>query len=377
MIRREMASEPAEEAKPQDRDNEPVRPDPLSRRESALADINRSREVSLAENGIDTSSFEGDDHPEPSAPESTLADSEDGRGDQPDALEPSEVSADPPASDPPASDPEKQEETVEVVVYGEKKTVPLSQVIDSYQTQEAAETRLRQANELYTNAKNISQDPDQGDGDGEVVDQPPADKPLDSVNWTELAEQVQFQDAETAGEALKNAVQTAVGSASEPLDQQAVVDAVREQTEFSTAAAGFVTEFSDLFEDPNLQIIAGAGLKAALEATMAGIRDGQTRPPYVDIFRAVGDSVRAWRGDISGDGGGGEDPNEPSNEPDVDIAARIEAKRSSSPPVAPRTGGAGGPPAPSNATAPSAMPTPEDRSKVISEMAESRGQATP
>lgn len=257
-----------------------------------------------------------------------------------------------------------------VIVDGEERQVTLAELQKSYQLEEAARSRLQQANEILDQAeavrRNVTQAPvDQGQGQAPPAGGQPApvQPPTSDFDGEDAASKLQYGSKEEAGIALRDAAAaiaaTYQGSA-QALTPEQVEMRVLDRVEWNQAAARFGDEFKDIANDKTgwmQKLAAGRAEELFHYAVQTSIRTGRpARPNYWAIFRQAGEDVRNFIDEVRGSADEGDPKNRP--EPNRKQTAqtkvqldpgRTEAKRNAIPSPSPRAvqpATAGAPPKP-------------------------------
>ena len=334
--------------------SEDVGPSPLDRRNAAFAAIEESRAQTLRDGGLlidesEASEVAGEGaEPKAEAAEQGAAEPDgDTPAEQPDAGE-ADAEAEPEAA---ASTPD--EPVYKVMIDGEERTVPLSELTRNYQLAGAAEGRLNMASDVLRRVEDLqgrlsrgesTDDATPADGDGQAGAtkanaKKGADKdPLDGIDFESVAQKLQYETPEVGAAALKELVmevsQRATGGGDGPSPQE-ITQSVMDQVNFQTALKQFGDDFSDIVEDQYLAQRTGARTNQLYnDAVQAYRTQGAPMPSYYDLFSRAGEDTRAW---IKGLGKGEEaDPDSESGAESADnpgantssaMKDRIERKR--------------------------------------------------
>lgn len=390
------------------------------RRVAVFDEIDQARREMLRENGIDLEEAPEGGGQEGQGPDAQAGDGQGtDAGDQGAAVEQDhqgdgaaaaqadaeggdqQQGADQPATDP--EDPDQQLVTV-VGEGGREFQVPMGELKRTYSIEQAARTRLEEANRLLEQARAAQPQPPADAGEPAQQGQDPAAQPaaqpsegavaeaLRDIDFEQYAKDIQYGDEKESAAALAKAVGDAAQRVVDRLgvngqqNQPSVEDIERgvwDKIQFNQAQERFGTEYEDIVRDPALAHLAWSTAKALYSHAYEEHRqNGTPMPSYHDVFTQAGERMRAWAKGLAssfGDGAAaaaddprGQQPKPQQGQPEVtvDVKGRTDAKRSHQPPE-PRgsqpAGGGGGGRAP--ATAAEAR---TDPSKTIGEMAASR-----
>jgi hypothetical protein len=186
----------------------------------------------------------------------------------------------------PGQEAGEPEQTVKVVVDGQEREVPLSKVLDAgkrtFQKESAADRRLEEATRLLNEARQRAPQP--------PVQPPVQDAEEEETDLSSVVKAIQYGTEEEAAEALKKVLGAGQRKAAPTPDQVAEIAINRMRDE--QILQQFLQPpdkggFKDLTDDPYLygQCVARVNLKRA---------NGDTRTGF-DLYKEVGDEVRAWR----------------------------------------------------------------------------------
>jgi len=200
--------------------------------------------------------------------------------------------------------------TIEIIVDGEAKTVPLSDIMDAgkrtLQKESTADKRLADATELLKGAQSrVAADPAIRRTTDAEIDENARMAELEEVDETKVAglvQKIQYGSEEDAQGALKEVIRLGrSGSASEDqvlarvqgrmdmIDIQSRFDAVPEIKDGKVVGGGY----GDLIKDPYLRQMAAAKVDELVAAGEGTYKDFET-------YQKAGDFVRKWRDDLSG-----------------------------------------------------------------------------
>ena len=206
----------------------------------------------------------------------------------PDEIEDKEPVEEPAGEEPADEKPEEpQEQMVEVVVDGEKKKVPLSEIVDAgkrtLQKESAADKRLEEATKLLKEAKEVSTQ----------EEQPPvedAEKPLEVSK--DIVQAIQYGTEEEAQKAVQELIK--MGQTKESLTPDNIKSIVAETVRAETNQQAVLRKFSkakeeggfaDIKEDPYLMNMAIGEVNALLES-------GEENT--WETYEKAGKKVRDW-----------------------------------------------------------------------------------
>lgn len=169
------------------------------------------------------------------------------------------------------ADPDPAPVVKKVKIDGEERTVTEDELIRSYQKNQAADRRLEEAAQLLRAAnERAAQLEAQIAQNTQPAAQPapPADL-KDEVKSTLSV--IYGGDEEAAAEALTNLLTKTRGGDQPtpqpvPLNVNALADAVSEKLEFDTAYAKVKSDYPDLINDPNLEMLTAMRLQQAVDA---------------------------------------------------------------------------------------------------------------
>lgn len=176
----------------------------------------------------------------------------------------------------------KQEELVEIIVEGERRKVPLSQIVDAgkrtLQKESTADKRLEEATRIKRQAEEATK----------ALQAPSADPQLN-----ELVQTIQYGTPEEAGQALAKAMEIATKQAMErnqaiprPEDILTMVD---QHLTVRDAFEKIKTEYKDVIDDPYL-------FNLAVSEDNALQQSGDPRHPYERMKDAC-EKVKKWKED--------------------------------------------------------------------------------
>ena len=312
---------------PVDALDEPVGPSPLDRREAAIKEAVPTRLEELRQDGVEIPSTDAD---------AGEAEAEDGE-----TLEPEGDGA--------PREPVPGEPLYTVKIDGVERQVPLSDLTAGYKAPNDARRHLEEASQTLRRAREIehgvlsrttAQMPP-------AAQQPPSDE-LDGIDWSGVAEKLQFGERDDAGNALRNMVVqlrdrgSSSGGAAPSVDQ--VEMRVLEKIEWTTALNQFGEEYQDILTDPHVGRIAGSIGRALYQQSMQDAQmSGRPRRPYWDIFREAGEKTREWLNGLAGQQAGDSNtstPPKPNGEqPAVNLSEERGARKRAAPqPPTPRSG---------------------------------------
>lgn len=353
-----MAKKPADDAaKPEEIDPaaaeeaaaEETVPPKETVREQVMETIQADRREQLRENGIEIPGEEeaGEDDPDapddpdaaadPDDPETAAAGAEE---------EDTPAAAEEEGTEPAAASPEG--EMVTIVVDGQERQEPLSNLVANFQKNAAADSRLLQANEILDAAEQARQRILSGQDQPAAQPDPADDKekdsnPLDAIDWQAAVDKLQFGSKEEGATALRELVENvSEANAKEGVSfdmeatQQALDQRADDRAEWRDALADFGENYQDIIEDTQLQTMtanrADQIFQWAVEESVKAGRPG--RPSYAEVFRVAGDQTRAWLKSVRGEENADPDPDpqpNPSAEDNVQLSKeRTELKRKTS-----------------------------------------------
>lgn len=268
-----------------------------------------------------------------------------------------------PAPLPEAGEPAREtsrEELVKIVVDGEERTVPLSQVRDAgirtLQKLSAADKRLEDATRLLKEAEAAAAErrsglPEQSDArdNGE-----PVDADAGGEDWEDLAYAIQMGDQQESAAALQKLIRKA------QMPQQEISRIVEERLHSREIVSKFSSPvekggFSDLWEDPFLK------QKADAEATRL-LHEGS--PNVWETYQTAGENVRAWLREKAGVPAGEVHKNVPPGGQRIVVSEQKKDKRTIDSLI-----GAGG------KSETQTTPKPRSASEIVAEIKRMRGQS--
>ncbi len=195
-----------------------------------------------------------------------------------------------------------EEKTVEIIVDGVKKTVPVSKVTDAgiraLQKESAADVRLEEAVKLLKEAKELKEkEPEKN----KTPDKELADLGVDKKKISELREAIQYGEEEAAAAAIEELIRLGRGGNKEPVIPEGVMTVEEyEKKEREKKEREIIDKFSlppdkggfaDIADDPYLF----AALNAEVDAELA-----KGTPNTWELYESAGKKVRKWRGDTAG-----------------------------------------------------------------------------
>ena len=255
-----------------------------------------------------------------------------------------------------APEPEPEQEMVKVVVDGEEREVPLSDILDAgrktYQKESAADKRLREATELLKRAQ--SQDRAQAPPTG-VREQPDQDDDL-GVSDEEIAQivsDIQYGSSEAATEATKRLLKMSRGQGAAPA-ASVTPDDVERIVKYNEIRTRFTSEFKDIEKDARLYNMATVRANELLQAG---------EPDDWSTYEKAGKEIRSWFF--------GKDSASPNNR-DGNVRS-LQDKREKKTEIE-DVSGTGASESSSDASAP-VLPTAASRSKLIQEEIEAKRRA--
>lgn len=171
------------------------------------------------------------------------------------------------------AEPEPAPVVKKVKIDGEERTVTEDELIRSYQKNQAADRRLEEAAQLLRAANERA-----AQLEAQIQNTQPAAQPITQEVPAALKDEVKTTlsviyggDEEAATEALTNLlIKTRGGDQPTPqipqINVNAVVDAVSEKLAFDTAFATVKSDYPDLINDPNLEMLTAMRLQQAIDA---------------------------------------------------------------------------------------------------------------
>ena len=175
-----------------------------------------------------------------------------------------------------------------VKIDGEERTVTEDELIRSYQKNQAADRRLEEAAQLLRAANDRA-----AQLEAQIQEQPPTVQPSvglrDEVKSTLAV--IYGGDEEAAAEALTNLLtKTRGGDQPTPqpvqLNVNELANAVSEKLEFDTAFAKVKSDYPDLINDPNLEMLTAMKLQQAVDAGYA--RGAALLAVASDVYQSLG-----------------------------------------------------------------------------------------
>ena len=328
-----------------------VGPERKQSREEVLAQIERAREETLADNGVNV-----EDIREDRAAERAAADGDDEakKKAEPEPEPAPEPEPDPTAVKEPAAEPAPLEARIAddealttVVIDGVEQQVKVKDLRANYQIDGAARQRLADAGRILREAQALRDTP------APKADATPkpeaADDDLKGADFKALAKTIQFGEPDEVAEALRQTVLNLRAEGQkrrQPAQSYEEIEArVLDKIEMKTAVAAFGSEFADILASDFTSRWAGdLAHHMTVRETEDSKREGRQRKPLADIYRAAGLLVRAEAARLN-TANAPRDPADPdpkpkpSNQPKVDVSNdRDGRKRQASASPAPRGG---------------------------------------
>lgn len=190
-------------------------------------------------------------------------------------------------------EPEPAPVVKKVKIDGEERTVTEDELIRSYQKNQAADRRLEEAAQLLRAANERA-----AQLEAQIQNTQPAAQPITQEVPAALKDEVKTTlsviyggDEEAATEALTNLlIKTRGGDQPTPqipqINVNAVVDAVSEKLAFDTAFATVKSDYPDLINDPNLEMLTAMRLQQAIDAGTP--RAEALLTVAEDIYKSIG-----------------------------------------------------------------------------------------
>ena len=253
------------------------------------------------------------------------------------------------------ADPVPSVEEVTVKINGEKKVVPLTDVVAAYQKDGAADKRLQQASlvekSLTEREQALKRREDEFDAKVRVPEAPAVDR---KANVTELREAIYDGDEDALDAALEKVLPENEQPVAQPIDEAAIVAKATQkalyQIELGNAVKKFEDEYADLADNPRLSDWVD-------QETEVVMRDNPDMTPW-EVLETAAKTVQTQVDTMLKKKDAGKE---------LDKSERVEAKKkaqAATPPVAPAA----------RAEIGKDAPPPPTRQGVIQQMKEARGQ---